>query len=104
MNIQGKSLYHEVHARSLADPDAAAAKFEQAAELKVPAALAVDSVRHGIVDADARMRTYGTRFGRRPERSNCQSVQTLSAIATTVSATMKARNVHDSSNARICGP
>ena len=29
---------------------------ERAAELKVPAALAVDSVRHAIADADARMR------------------------------------------------
>jgi tetratricopeptide (TPR) repeat protein len=43
-------------AEALADPDNAAAKFEQAAELKVPAALAVDSVRHSITDADARMR------------------------------------------------
>lgn len=34
----------------------AAAKLEQAAELKVPAALAVDSVRYSIVDADARSR------------------------------------------------
>jgi tetratricopeptide (TPR) repeat protein len=32
------------------------AKLEQAAELKVPAALAVDSVRYSIVDADARSR------------------------------------------------
>ncbi|MBU8825841.1 hypothetical protein [Mycolicibacterium goodii] len=32
------------------------AKLEQAADLKVPAALAVDSVRHTIVDAGARMR------------------------------------------------
>ena len=31
-------------------------KLERAAELKVPAALAVDSVRHAIADADARMR------------------------------------------------
>jgi hypothetical protein len=31
-------------------------KLEQAAELKVPAALAVDSVRYSIVDADARSR------------------------------------------------
>jgi tetratricopeptide (TPR) repeat protein len=31
-------------------------KLEQAAELKVPAALAVDSVRHSIADADARSR------------------------------------------------
>jgi tetratricopeptide (TPR) repeat protein len=43
-------------AEALADPANAAARFEQAAELKVPAALAVDSVRHSIVDADARMR------------------------------------------------
>jgi tetratricopeptide (TPR) repeat protein len=34
----------------------AATKFEQAAELKVPAALAVDSVRYFIADADARSR------------------------------------------------
>lgn len=32
----------------------AMAKLEQAAELKVPAALAVDSVRYNIIDADAR--------------------------------------------------
>ena len=31
-------------------------KLEQAAELKVPAALAVDSVRYSIADADARSR------------------------------------------------
>ncbi len=37
-------------------PQNAAVKLEQAAELKVPAALAVDSVRHAIADADARMR------------------------------------------------
>ena len=43
-------------ADALADPDNAAAKLERAAELKVPAALAVDSVRHAIADADARMR------------------------------------------------
>ncbi|BBZ16222.1 hypothetical protein [Mycolicibacterium gadium] len=43
-------------ADALADPDNAAAKLEKAAELKVPAALAVDSVRHLITDADARMR------------------------------------------------
>jgi hypothetical protein len=43
-------------AEALADPDNAAAKLEQAAELKVPAALAVDSVRHAMADADARMR------------------------------------------------
>ena len=43
-------------ADALADPQNAAAKLERAAELKVPAALAVDSVRHAIADADARMR------------------------------------------------
>ena len=43
-------------AEALADPANAADKLEQAAELKVPAALAVDSVRHSIADADARMR------------------------------------------------
>jgi hypothetical protein len=43
-------------ADALADPATAAAKFERAAELKVPAALAVDSVRHSMIDADARMR------------------------------------------------
>ncbi|HKV20710.1 MAG TPA: hypothetical protein VJR50_16865 [Mycobacterium sp.] len=45
-----------LRAQALADPDTAAGKLEQAAELKVPAALAVDSVRHAIGDADARMR------------------------------------------------
>lgn len=45
-----------LRAEALADPSSAAAKFEAAADLKVPAALAVDSVRHAIVDADARMR------------------------------------------------
>jgi tetratricopeptide (TPR) repeat protein len=45
-----------LRAEALADPGTAATKFEQAADLKVPAALAVDSVRHAIVDADARMR------------------------------------------------
>ncbi len=45
-----------LRAEARADPDNAAAKLEQAADLKVPAALAVDSVRHAIVDADARMR------------------------------------------------
>jgi hypothetical protein len=34
----------------------AMAKLEQAADLKVPAALAVDSVRYSIADADARLR------------------------------------------------
>jgi hypothetical protein len=43
-------------AEALADPDNSEAKFAQAAELKVPAALAVDSVRHAMTDADARMR------------------------------------------------
>lgn len=45
-----------LRAEAMADPVGAADKFEQAADLKVPAALAVDSVRHAIVDADARMR------------------------------------------------
>ncbi|WNG90570.1 hypothetical protein [Mycobacterium sp. ITM-2016-00318] len=45
-----------LRAQALAEPADAARKLEQAAELKVPAALAVDSVRHAIVDADARMR------------------------------------------------
>jgi hypothetical protein len=45
-----------LRAQALADPEHAAANFEQAAELKVPAALAVDSVRHSMTDADARMR------------------------------------------------
>ncbi|HEY6647582.1 MAG TPA: hypothetical protein VI217_10870 [Mycobacterium sp.] len=45
-----------LRAEALADPDNAETKFEQAAELKVPAALAVDSVRHAMTDADARMR------------------------------------------------
>lgn len=43
-------------ADALADPEHAADKLAQAADLKVPAALAVDSVRHTIADADARMR------------------------------------------------
>jgi len=43
-------------ADALADPENRAVKLERAAELKVPAALAVDSVRHAITDADARMR------------------------------------------------
>jgi hypothetical protein len=43
-------------ADALADPANAPAKLEQAAELKIPAALAVDSVRHAMTDADARMR------------------------------------------------
>jgi hypothetical protein len=45
-----------MRAEALADPANAAVKLQQAADLKVPAALAVDSVRHAIVDADARMR------------------------------------------------
>ncbi|MGE0780559.1 hypothetical protein [Mycolicibacterium sp.] len=45
-----------LRAEALADPAGAAAKFERAVELKVPAALAVDSVRYTISDADARMR------------------------------------------------
>lgn len=43
-------------ADALADPANRAYKLERAAELKMPAALAVDSVRHAIADADARMR------------------------------------------------
>jgi tetratricopeptide (TPR) repeat protein len=43
-------------ADALADPRNVKTKLERAAELKVPAALAVDSVRHSIADADARMR------------------------------------------------
>ncbi len=43
-------------AEALADPANAASKLQQAAELKVPAALAVDSIRHSMTDADARMR------------------------------------------------
>jgi hypothetical protein len=43
-------------ADALADHANAAVKLERAAELKVPAALAVDSVRHAMSDADARMR------------------------------------------------
>nr|WP_090275096.1 hypothetical protein [Mycolicibacterium komanii] len=43
-------------ADALADPADAAEKLEKAAELKLPAALAVDSVRHSIPDAEARMR------------------------------------------------
>ena len=45
-----------LRAEALADPDRAAAKFQEAADLKVPAALAVDSVRLSMADADARMR------------------------------------------------
>ncbi len=43
-------------AEALADPENAAVKMAQAAELKVPAALAVDSVRHAMTDAASRMR------------------------------------------------
>lgn len=43
-------------ADALADPAGVATKMERAVDLKVPAALAVDSVRHAIADADARMR------------------------------------------------
>ena len=45
-----------LRAEAIADPGSADEKLRQAAELRVPAALAVDSVRHAIVDADARMR------------------------------------------------
>lgn len=45
-----------LRAQALADPGSAVAKLQQAADLKIPAALAVDSVRHAVVDADARMR------------------------------------------------
>lgn len=45
-----------LRAQALADPVNAEVNFARAAELKVPAALAVDTVRHAIVDADARMR------------------------------------------------
>ncbi|MDG4668762.1 hypothetical protein [Mycobacterium sp. 236(2023)] len=45
-----------LRADAMANPDTADEKFAQAAELKVPAALAVDSVRYAIGDADARMR------------------------------------------------
>jgi len=40
----------------IAENPAALAKLERAAELKLPAALAVDSMRYSIVDADARWR------------------------------------------------
>ncbi|MGV0603953.1 hypothetical protein [Mycolicibacterium sp. XJ1904] len=43
-------------ADALADPAHAAEKLQKAAELKLPAAMAVDSVRYAIPDADARMR------------------------------------------------
>ncbi|VEG55797.1 Predicted ATPase [Mycolicibacterium aurum] len=45
-----------LRADALADPGSAEEKFARAADLKVPAALAVDSVRYAIGDADARMR------------------------------------------------
>ncbi len=45
-----------LRAQALADPDTAGEKFRQAVDLKVPAALAVDSVRYALGDADARMR------------------------------------------------
>ncbi|ORV87474.1 hypothetical protein AWC12_16975 [Mycolicibacterium iranicum] len=45
-----------LRAEAMANPSSAHEKFEQAADLKVPAALAVDSVRYAIGDADARMR------------------------------------------------
>ncbi|KWX67358.1 hypothetical protein ASJ79_21975 [Mycobacterium sp. NAZ190054] len=45
-----------LRAEALADPGGAEEKFARAAELKVPAALAVDSVRYALGDADARMR------------------------------------------------
>jgi hypothetical protein len=45
-----------LRAEALADAEHAAANFAKAAELKVPAALAVDSVRHSMSDADVRMR------------------------------------------------
>ncbi|WP_185976054.1 hypothetical protein [Mycolicibacterium sp. 018/SC-01/001] len=45
-----------LRARAQADPAGAEQKLAEAAELKIPAALAVDSVRYSIADADARMR------------------------------------------------
>lgn len=45
-----------LRAQAQADPGAAEQKLAEAAELKIPAALAVDSVRYSIADADARMR------------------------------------------------
>jgi hypothetical protein len=45
-----------LRAQALADPQNGAELFARAAELKIPAALAVDTVRHTIADADARMR------------------------------------------------
>lgn len=45
-----------LRAEALANPAAAGDTFARAAELKIPAALAVDSVRYTLADADARMR------------------------------------------------
>lgn len=45
-----------LRAEALADPANAGDAFARAAELKIPAALAVDSVRYTLADADARMR------------------------------------------------
>jgi hypothetical protein len=45
-----------LRAEALADAEHAQEKFAKAADLLVPAALAVDSVRHALGDADARMR------------------------------------------------
>jgi len=45
-----------LRAEALADPTAAGDRFTRAADLKIPAALAVDSVRYALADADARMR------------------------------------------------
>ncbi|WP_162938574.1 hypothetical protein [Mycobacterium kyogaense] len=45
-----------LRAQAQADPGTAEQKLADAAELKIPAALAVDSVRYSIADADARMR------------------------------------------------
>lgn len=45
-----------LRAEALADPATAGDAFARAAELKIPAALAVDSVRYTLADADARMR------------------------------------------------
>ncbi|MEW5812025.1 MAG: hypothetical protein AB1925_21575 [Actinomycetota bacterium] len=45
-----------LRAQAHADPDTAEQNLAKAAELKIPAALAVDSVRYSIADADARMR------------------------------------------------
>ncbi|KMO72369.1 hypothetical protein MCHLDSM_04025 [Mycolicibacterium chlorophenolicum] len=45
-----------LRAEALADPARAGDAFARAADLKIPAALAVDSVRYTLADADARMR------------------------------------------------